>query len=301
MAARWIGLYRPDALVCTRDLRRKRTTKRTTSLASFLNTLGASSVFAMALVFNCALFPQAYAQARDTIGAPLTFLFSPSEFQPASASPTAANPPSTAPVNEADVHLLAATAWAEARSEGELGMRAVAHVIINRIGDRFGEDLQTVVLSPKQFSSWNLGDPNRRLAQNPERYATQGLDKQTWETAQEVARQVLSGQSIDPTKGALFYHTRAAQPAWDHFGVGRQVIGAHIFFHDVSEGERIHTASLRPRPAHAGRVHGVLQDPQLMAEQSPPVENVSHPPSADPATGSVQTLAAPPRPPSSAS
>ena len=100
------------------------------------------------------------------------------DLAPAPVAALAAHLPLTAAVapNPAEVHLLAATTWAEARSEGEEGMRAVAHVIVNRVGPRFGEDISTVVLAPKQFSSWNLHDPNRPLAQNPERYATGGVN-----------------------------------------------------------------------------------------------------------------------------
>src|SRR5262249_25685887 len=144
--------------------------KRKPFVSSFLHTLGIGGVFAIALAFNCALFPQAYAQARDGLRAPLYFFFTPSQSE---ASAPQANPQTlqqAVVLNPADVHWLAATAWAEARSEGELGMRAVAHVMVNRVGDRFGDDLQTVILAPKQFSAWNLGDPNRPLAQNPERY-----------------------------------------------------------------------------------------------------------------------------------
>jgi spore germination cell wall hydrolase CwlJ-like protein len=293
MAARWIGLSRPDPLLNTRTLRRKR--KRKSFLSNFLNTLGIGSVFVISLAFNCALFPQAYAQARDGMRAPLDFFFSPS---PAQAAQNAN--PQTAAVNDADVHLLAATAWAEARSEGELGMRAVAHVIVNRIGERFGDDLQTVILSPKQFSAWNLGDPNRPLAQNPERYATDGADKETWDTALTVARQVLSGQSVDPTNGALFYHTRAVHPMWDRYGVGRQVIGAHVFFHDVAEGERMRTASIK-MTAHAavhgprtGRVNGVIQyAPPSMAHQLLPGEKPGDLPPAAPAPATSPAPLAP--------
>jgi spore germination cell wall hydrolase CwlJ-like protein len=283
--------------------------KRKSFVSSFLNTLGISSVFAMALAFNCALFPQAYAQARAGMQAPLDFFFSPSA-ESASTATAKANP-QAAPVNEADVHLLAATTWAEARSEGEIGMRAVAHVIVNRIGDRFGGDLQTVVLSPKQFSSWNLGDPNRRLAQDPERYATGGADKETWDTALEVARQVLSGQSTDPTGGALFYHTRAVHPGWDRFGTGRQVIGAHVFFHDVAEGEHIRTASMKQhfaafgegsrRGPRAGRVDGVLQyAPPSMAGQMLPGEKPGDLPPSDPAPATAPNGASIPPLPASA-
>ena len=292
MAARWIGLFRPDPLVRTFTLR----AKRKPFLSSFLHTLGIGSVFVMSLAFNCALFPQAYAQARDGMRAPLDFFFArASTEQPAMTSKSAAM------LNLADVHLLAATAWAEARSEGELGMRAVAHVMVNRVGDRFGDDLQTVILAPKQFSAWNLGDPNRPLAQNPERYATGGLDKASWDTAQEVAREVLSGQSVDPTGGALFYHTRAVHPLWDRYGKGRMTIGAHVFFHDVPDGERIRPAPVRMaraaathRGPRAGRVNGVIQyAPESMARQLLPGEQSSDQTPAAAATPAPATPLAP--------
>ncbi|MES1156297.1 MAG: cell wall hydrolase [Alphaproteobacteria bacterium] len=135
---------------------------------------------------------------------------------------------------DADVHLLAATAWAEARSEGEEGMRAVAHVVLNRVGKpRFGDNLSDVVLHPKQFSAWNLGDPNRPLALHPEAYARWGSNHDTWITAQTVAREALEGRSTDPTSGALFYHTTAIHPYWATGAVGRHVIGHHVFYADV--------------------------------------------------------------------
>lgn len=138
-------------------------------------------------------------------------------------------------VNEDELRLLAATAWGEARSEGEDGMRAVAHVIVNRVGARFGETVEDVVRAPWQFSVWNRGDPNRRLVMNPDRYAASGMNFETWQIAQRVAREVLSGQSVDPTNGALFYHTTAIRPWWSRYGEGARTIGAHIFYRDVPD------------------------------------------------------------------
>ncbi|GAM96544.1 hypothetical protein U91I_00163 [alpha proteobacterium U9-1i] len=178
----------------------------------------------------------------------------------------------------AEVRLLAATMWAEARSEGEDGMRAVGHVMVNRVGDRFGEDLRTVILAPKQFSAWNRGDPNRPLAMNPDRYATGGESLETWQAAQRIALEVLTKTSVDPTEGALFYHTRAIRPSWSRHGQGRQVIGAHVFYRDVpdlrprqaparitdiSTGGFTHASAtesaVTPSGARAGRVNGVIQ------------------------------------------
>jgi hypothetical protein len=189
--------------------------------AEGMRAMGAAGVLFMAAGFNFALYPDALAQVL-----------------PASIV-SMADPAPVAPglvLDEADVRLVAATCWGEARSEGEQGMRAVAHVIVNRVGDRFGGDIESVVRSPWQFSVWNRRDPNRRRVENPEAYATEGADQETWEIAQRIAREVLSGQSTDPTNGALFYHTTSIRPWWARWGQGRRVIGAHVFYADVRRG-----------------------------------------------------------------
>lgn len=279
MAARWIGLNRSH---------KNSRVRKTHTLKQSLHALSAGGVLVLAAAMNFALYPDALAEVvtgeRSIIG------FVPSE--PAGTSIATATP---TVLNEDEVRLLAATVWGEARSEGEDGMRAVAHVMVNRIGPRFGEDLATVILSPKQFSVWNRGDPNRRtvvnLARDPSSVAT---DPQ-WLVADQVAREVLSGQSVDPTGGALFYHTRAVRPRWARVGQGRQTIGQHIFYADVpdpgvrdtpriidvaqylgnaiSGGEpRATRASVRRGP-RAGRVNGVIQyAPAESARQPLPSE-----------------------------
>ena len=293
MTSRWVGLTRTRAPV----IRRRPGFVRGASHA--LHSLGMASVLFFAAALNFALYPNALAAVVGVQSASVGFV-SPEPAQNA-ATPTPID------IDPADVHLLAATAWAEARSEGEEGMRAVAHVIVNRLGDRFGDDLQTVIRAPKQFSAWNIGDPNRALAQNPERYATGGADKETWEVAQEVAQQVLAGQSADPTNGALFYHTLAVRPAWDRYAVGPLVIGSHIFFRDVPDPPgarryRISANSLAARVSRvsarlgprAGRVHGVIQHaPASMARQMLPGEHPGDLPTPPPLTGASATPLAP--------
>ncbi|WP_158764886.1 cell wall hydrolase [Terricaulis silvestris] len=271
MAARWVGLTRPHKKINARGGARRGVTQ---TVNDFLHAIGAAGFLVIAAVMNFALFPDALAAVvsgeRPIIG------FVPNEQQLAVA-PQLTLP--LLPVDEEEVRLLAATAWGEARSEGEDGMRAVSHVMVNRVGQRFGENLATVILSPKQFSVWNRGDPNRRLVQNlardPARY--NGGAEAEWEIAQRVAREVLSGQSVDPTHGALFYHTRAIRPRWSRVGQGRQVIGAHVFYADVPDpGVRatprtidvaqffrasvpVERASTQRRGRRAGRVNGVIQ------------------------------------------
>lgn len=259
MAARWLGLARPN----NNKARAKRCVQ---SLKDCKHAFGALAVLGIAAGMNFALYPEALARVVSGELPIATFV-------PEQSAADLQTPPPVA-LDEEEVRLLAATAWGEARSEGEHGMRAVAHVMVNRIGDRFGQTLREVVLAPKQFSVWNRGDPNRRLVQNPERYAAGGSAAETWEAAQRIAREVLSGQSVDPTGGALFYHTRAIRPSWSRYGHGRQIIGAHIFYADVPDrGTRgrvrvtpVTDRTLRPidGPAarqgpRAGRVHGVIQ------------------------------------------
>jgi len=291
MAARWIGLNRPN----NRKTRAQAIAKRST-LRECLHAAGAGGVLLMAAAMNFAVYPDALAAV---VGGEHTIAgFVPQEPSASAAEPQAVQP---IPVNENEVRLLAATIWGEARGEGEDGMRAVAHVMQNRVGQRFGENLETVILTPYQFSVWNRGDPNRRLVSNPERYATGGEAAASWEAAQRIAREVLSGQSVDPTNGALFYHTRAVRPSWSRQGVGRQVIGQHVFYADVPDRgvrrtprtlttvtqvaqtftraiglDRDETVSTAQGP-RAGRVNGVIQHaPTSLARQPLPSELASN-------------------------
>lgn len=269
MAARWIGLSRPNKKNSRVDAKRG----RAKSIYQPLRALGAVGVLSMAAAMNFALYPDALAAAVS--GEPLIARIVPLETVFASAPEV----PEVV-VNEDEVRLLAATVWGEARSEGEDGMRAVAHVMVNRVGDRFGEDLATVILTPKQFSVWNRGDPNRALVQNlvrePERYVT---DATQWEQAQRIAREVLAGQSADPTDGALFYHTRAVRPSWARYGVGRQTIGAHIFYADVPDrGER-----RTPRVTNVAHIFGrpMLIEPSTGARNGAQSANAAATPTID--------------------
>lgn len=217
-----------------------------------VRALGAAGILLLSAAMNFALYPDALAAVIEDVGAITGFV---------SEEPTLGpDVPEAAALDESEVRLLAATAWAEARSEGEDGMRAVAHVIVNRVGARFGESVEDVIRAPWQFSAWNRGDPNRPLAQNPERYAAGGANLETWEIAQRVAREVLSGQSVDPTDGARFYHTRAIQPWWSRYGQGRHVVGAHVFYRDVPNQVR--------RAPVVTQVSAVLEEPVAIDEAS---------------------------------
>lgn len=240
MAARWVALSRSHNKKAAARVAVRRGFSQ--AIKDFTNAIGAFGVLVMAAGTTFALNPDALAAV---VGDELSL----ASFVPQDSTPA----PQSVLLNEDEVRLLAATVFGEARSEGETGMRAVAHVMVNRIGNRFGEDLATVILAPKQFSVWNRGDPNRRLVLNlvrdPDHYVT---DAAQWDMAQRIAREVLAGQSIDPTDGALFYHTQAVRPRWAGQGVGRHVIGAHVFYTDVPDrGER-----RTPRVTNVAQIFG---------------------------------------------
>lgn len=268
MAARWVGVAGPhDKKTAARAAARRGFTH---TIRECVHALGVCGVLAMAAGINFAIHPEALASVAEH-----------ASFVIPEDAPLGATSPAVV-VNEDEVRLLAATVWGEARSEGEHGMRAVAHVMVNRIGERFGEDLATVILAPKQFSVWNRGDPNRRLVlglvRDPDRYVT---DAAQWEAAQRIAREVLSGQSVDPTGGALFYHTRAVRPRWARYGVGRQTIGAHIFYADVPDsGERrtprvTNVAHIFGRPMLIGPSAGAVGAADPNAAATPTLNGVA--------------------------
>lgn len=147
------------------------------------------------------------------------------------------SPVSSATADEAIITILAATAWAEARSQGIEGMRAVIHVILNRSRD-LDLAVDQVVFEPWQFSAWNDGDPNRSRALDPPTYDPQ------WLQAQALARLGVSGQSVDPTNGARFYHTvtcesRGCVRMREH-GIGPRVMGDHVFYRSMRNAETNH-------------------------------------------------------------
>ena len=134
---------------------------------------------------------------------------------------------------------LAATMWGEARGDGVQGMRAVGHVILNRVNSdndrRYGSTLREVMLRDRQFSVWNRGDPNRpRMLRLIDGAQPSGRDGEMWLAAQTIAADILAGRSTDPTGGALYYHTQEVDPEWNDYAEGGFVLASHIFYTDAT-------------------------------------------------------------------
>jgi spore germination cell wall hydrolase CwlJ-like protein len=154
------------------------------------------------------------------------------ERAPAEAAPASAEPAiPAADIDVVDAHWMALTMWGEARSGGEAAMRAVGHVIDNRRrSGAHGIYATETVSEAWQFSCWNKGDPNYKAMLNVDALRPDSDDQRMWLAAKRVAEEILSGQSRDPTGGALFYHTAAVSPRWSAGLIPDRVIGGHLFF-----------------------------------------------------------------------
>ncbi len=117
---------------------------------------------------------------------------------------------------EEAVKLLALTMWGEARSDGLDAMRAVGHVVMNRIHSArpFGRNVKEVVWKRKAFSCWNKSDPNRDAMRHIASLPEDNLNKVRWHQAVDLARAILAGKDSDNSAGALFYHTKQIKPYW---------------------------------------------------------------------------------------
>lgn len=138
--------------------------------------------------------------------------------------------PKTTAANN-DVDILARTVWGEARSEGRAGMQAVANVVMNRYRQRttrFGLTIAEVCQKPKQFSCWNIGDPNRA------KMIAVTLNDAAFRVAYEIAQNAASGKLTDITNGSDHYHTAAISPTWSSGQVPTKIIGTHKFYNTVA-------------------------------------------------------------------
>jgi N-acetylmuramoyl-L-alanine amidase len=120
------------------------------------------------------------------------------------------------------------TIWMEARGEGVQGMRAVAHVICNRLKDgRWGKTLASVCLWPYQFSSWDTTDPNRK------EMALLADDDPSLSAIGALLEAAVDGEP-DPTKGAMWYYaTTMPAPGWAQNATMTAQVGRQVFYTGV--------------------------------------------------------------------
>jgi spore germination cell wall hydrolase CwlJ-like protein len=135
--------------------------------------------------------------------------------------------------------LLALTMWGEARGHGKEGMRAVGHVVVNRLNSsrKFGDSIQDVVWKRKAFSCWNPSDPNRQAMREIEKLPEGSPDYRRWQEAKKLATKILRGESSDPTNGAIFYHAERVSPTWARGISPVAKFADHIFYREDRKAE----------------------------------------------------------------
>lgn len=155
--------------------------------------------------------------------------------RPRSVAPAGEAPLRSREAGDHDRTVLAQTLWGEARGEGEAGMKAVACVVMNRWRTRYRgrRTVAEVCLDPRQFSCWNLDDPNRAAL---DRLPSLRSYEPGFSLALAIADLALAGRLPDTTFGARHYvaSTIRRRPDWLTGRVPCVVIGHHEFYNDIA-------------------------------------------------------------------
>ncbi len=130
------------------------------------------------------------------------------------------------PSSSREVSCLADAIYFEARGESVSGQEAVAQVVLNRVGKgRFPPSICGVVYQGQnrrtgcQFSFTCDGKAEARH------------EKQAWETAQQIARDMVGGRKrVAALSTATHYHATYVQPRWAKAMRRLSQIGNHVFY-----------------------------------------------------------------------
>ena len=127
--------------------------------------------------------------------------------------------------NKIDPELIvAATILAEARGEGETGMKAVGQVILNRSRGR-NLPCEAVCLQPWQFSCWNNTKPVLRQIEG-----LMSESEAATSCALAIAAFICSGVDVLPCFSYNHYYAhKHCYPSWARDAKSVKIIGNHIF------------------------------------------------------------------------
>lgn len=121
-------------------------------------------------------------------------------------------------------NIIARTLWAEARNDGDEGMRAVASVIYNRGRGKLSA-MVDAVKAPKQFSCWN-----KMTKSDWDNFKTKQKDGREWQIAKNIATEIARGEFKPTGNWDHYYNPDKASPAWGKGDVRpEEMIGSHRF------------------------------------------------------------------------
>jgi spore germination cell wall hydrolase CwlJ-like protein len=128
------------------------------------------------------------------------------------------------PQQELDLFMAAFTVYKEASGESFEGKVLVAQTILNRANDaknRWPKTLTQVALQKKQFSCWNIEDPNIR------RFPMLATEAAWMESVAAVGKVMANA----PVSKCNHYHTKGiAPPPWADPSKIVATVGNHIFY-----------------------------------------------------------------------
>lgn len=125
--------------------------------------------------------------------------------------------------------IVAACLVLEAADQGEIGMRGVASVILNRADGQHSKVLR-VVKKPYAFSALNTATTGRTGSQGYANHVQKASRDRLWRSALEVVEDLYSSNWRDVTYGANHYARRDVNPSWTRTMAKTTVIGSHAFY-----------------------------------------------------------------------
>lgn len=130
-----------------------------------------------------------------------------------------------------DMDVMARTIYGEAKANDVKDATAIAHVILNRVAYRnWPNNVNDVCMQPRQFSCWDMGDPNRERILD--------ADGPWFDKCIDIAREAYF--SDDPTDTATHYHTPKVRPSWSRGKTPCYETDGHVFFNDIDTKKPLH-------------------------------------------------------------
>ena len=124
---------------------------------------------------------------------------------------------------------MAACLVLEAADQGELGMRGVASVILNRADGKRSRVLG-VVKKPYAFSALNTATTGRTGARGFASHVQKASRDRLWRSALQMVDELYTSQGSDVTRGADHYARVELRPNWIRNKQRTTIIGAHAFY-----------------------------------------------------------------------
>lgn len=152
--------------------------------------------------------------------------------------PTVGNPLWTGDFNDdPEAILLARVIFGEARDErlSDSARSAVGWSVRNRVeypnALRYGGDTyHAVILKPKQYSSFTVGDSNRAFVEDPLGSENES-DMRAWRNCYDIAKKILADIDPDLTNGANHYFDNSTtSPTWAKQEYFTVKIGPFLFY-----------------------------------------------------------------------